>query len=59
MTPKELKDLHGLLGKFIKLRTSHSSIYGRKMDIAIATDLRSVLFAYGLKPSMVPVKAPR
>ena len=48
MSTEELKALAVLLDKFDDWETEKQSLYGRKMDKALATSLISVLPAYGM-----------
>lgn len=49
MNQKELIDLANLLAKFHNTDFGHNgSLYGRNMDRALASDLHSVLHAYGI-----------
>lgn len=48
MLDKELSELGVLLGKFSNWETDYHSIYGRKMDRAMAQALHTALVGYGL-----------
>lgn len=49
MSPEQIKQLSNLLDEFVNWTTDRASIFGRKMDQALASDLQSTLPAYGLK----------
>lgn len=49
MKQKQLIELANLLAKFHNTTFDHNgSLYGRNMDRALASDLYSALFAYGI-----------
>ena len=48
MTDQELRTLYVLTKKFAAWDTHYSSMYGRKMDQAVAADMASSLYGYGL-----------
>ena len=43
---KEIEQMRELLAKFVQLEDQRGSLYGRKMDVAMASDMRSILLAY-------------
>ena len=49
MTEQELERLAMLMTKFQDMETEDFSLYGRKVDQALAKDLKTALYAYGLK----------
>lgn len=46
MSNQEIEQMRELLAKFVLLDDPVGSIYGRKMDVAMASDMRSILLAY-------------
>jgi len=50
MDKDRIKELAHLLTDFIASanKGDNASLYGKKMDVAVATDLLSILLAYGL-----------